>query len=225
MMNDGPAQPPRSPANRHQKRPPDWLLFFSKFLRHGKAIASFVPSSEYLARAVVRDIDFSRCRVLVELGAGTGPITSELLRHAPSGCRALIIERDADFCDRLRERFPAADIACADAADLERLLAERGIEKVDHFLCGLPLPSFQPAQRDHILEMVHRRLTAEGTFRQLTHMPWVYYRMYRRYFHEVRFQFVLRNLPPAGFYVCRVPRTAPLAQAAARGGVAGAEHG
>jgi phospholipid N-methyltransferase len=185
---------------------PDWLLFFGKFLRHGSAIASFVPSSAYLARAVVKDLDLAGSGVVVELGAGTGPITAELLRLAPPGCRTLIVERDPDFCARLRERFPAADVAEADAGDLDRLLDERGIGKVDHFLCGLPLPSFDRASRDRILAVVMRRLSDGGTFRQLTHMPWVYYRMYRRYFDEVDFHFVVRNFPPAGFYVCRRPK-------------------
>jgi phospholipid N-methyltransferase len=199
LRPDRPARPPR-------KRPPDWLLFFAKFLRHGAAIASFVPSSPYLARAVVRGIDFASCRCVVELGAGTGPITAELLRLAPPGCRCVIVERDADFCARLRERFPAADVVQADAADLDRLLAERGVEQVDHFVCGLPLPSFPREARERILAVVHRRLRPGGTFRQLTHMPWIYYLMYRRYFADVRFDFVLRNLPPAGYYVCQGPR-------------------
>src|SRR5262249_34321890 len=153
------------------KRPPDWLLFFKKFLRHGRAIASFVPSSVWLARALVEGIDFSRCRCVVELGAGTGPITAELLRHAPPGCRCLIVERDPDFCARLRERFPQAEIVQADAVALEELLAARGIERIDHVLCGLPLPSFTEAARDTVLDVVQRHLAPEGTFRQLTHMP------------------------------------------------------
>jgi phospholipid N-methyltransferase len=145
---------------------------------------------------------------VVELGAGTGPITAELLKRAPTTCKVIIVERDPDFCDRLRERFPGADIVQADAANLEQVLAERGVERVDHFLCGLPLPSFERSARDHILEVVHRRLMPEGTFRQLTHLPWVYYRMYRRYFGEVRFHLVFRNVPPAGFYTCLAPREA-----------------
>ncbi len=191
-----------SPLVAAGRRTPDWLLFFKKFLKHGKAIASIVPSSTYLARAVVRGIDFSRARVVVELGAGTGPITAELLRRC-GDCRAVIVERDPDFCQRLRERFPRADVAEADAADLERLLNERALEQVDHFLCGLPLPSFAPEARDHILDVVHRRLRPGGTFRQLTHVPWVFYGMYRKYFKAVHFQMVFRNLPPAGFYTCR----------------------
>jgi phospholipid N-methyltransferase len=185
------------------------LLFFSKFLRHGKAIASFVPSSVYLSRAVIQGIDFAQARCVVELGAGTGPITAQLLQKAPSTCRVIVIERDPDFCARLRERFPQADVAQADAIDLDRLLRERGVDQVDHFLCGLPLPSFSPEARDQVLDSVHRHLVTGGTFRQLTHMPWVYLKLYRYYFSDVRFALVFRNLPPAGFYVCRGRRAQP----------------
>lgn len=202
-MTLSPSEPPPSPASR-QHATPDWLLFFSKFLRHGTAIASIVPSSRVLARAVVRGMDFTTSRCVVELGAGTGPITAELLQALPSSCRAIILERDKDFCARLRQRFPDAEIVEADAGDLDALLRERGIEQVDHFLCGLPLPSFPHALRDRIMDVVQRRLAPEGTFRQLTHMPWVYCRLYRRYFSEVRFHFVLCNFPPGGFYVCRL---------------------
>ncbi len=186
---------------------PDWLLFFRKFLQQGRAIASFVPSSAFLAQAVVRTIHFSSARCVVELGAGTGPITAELLRLAPPGCRCVIIERDPDFCRRLRERFPQADVAEADAAHLDQLLRDRGVNTIDHVICGLPLPSFPPRMRAQLLASIHRHLSSEGTFRQLTHMPWIYQRLYQRYFAEVRFHLVLRNLPPAGFYVCRGVRS------------------
>jgi phospholipid N-methyltransferase len=208
MNQTGPAV--TATPTRPKRRPPDWLLFLSKFLRHGKAIASFVPSSSYLSRAVIDGLDFGASTCIVELGAGTGPITAEFLPRVQAPCRALVVERDPDFCARLRERFPAekfpqAEVLQADAADLDRLLRERGIEKVDHFLCGLPLPSFPKQLRDHIFEVVRRYLSPTGTFRQLTHMPWVYYRLYRRYFGEVRFRFVMLNFPPAGFYTCRLP--------------------
>jgi hypothetical protein len=31
----------------------------------------------------------------------------------------------------------------------------------------------------------------------------IYYRLYCRYFEDVRFRFVPMNLPPGGVYVCR----------------------
>ena len=178
-------------------------LFFTKFLRRGRVIASFAPSSRYMVRTVLRGIDFSRCQCIVELGAGTGPITHELIRRAPPTCRLLIIEIDPDLAAHLRRRFPGADVVEADAAQLDKLLDERGIDKVDHILSGLPLPSIPEPVRERILEISARRLAVGGSFRQLTVMPLIYYAMYRRYFDAVRFNFVPLNLPPGGVYVCQ----------------------
>jgi len=193
-----------SPSRR--RRNSDWWLFFTKFLRHRTVIGAVVPSSRWLARGFLQGIDFTRVGCVVELGAGTGAITAELLRDADGRCRTLIVERDPDFCDRLRGRFPGADIACADACDLERLLTERGIDRVDHVLCGLALPWFTPADRHRILDSSRRRLTPEGSFRQLTYMPWVHTRTYRRYFRHVCFRLVIRNVPPGGYYICQEPQ-------------------
>jgi phospholipid N-methyltransferase len=179
-----------------------WLMF-TKFLQRGRVIASFAPSSSFMVRAILRGIDFSKCRCIVELGAGTGPVTAELLKRVGPDCRLIIVELDPDLCRHLRKRFPAADIVQADAADLDRLLDERGIPQVNHILSGLPLPSIPESVRDRILDISARRLHGEGSFRQLTVMPWVYYRLYRRYFTDVRFRFVPFNLPPGGVYICR----------------------
>ena len=186
----------------------EWWLVLTKFLRHGRAIAAFAPSSRWLARATVAEIDFAAARCVVELGAGTGPITQELLARAGTRCRAVIVERDPDFCTCLRRRFPEADIAQADAVDLDRLLDERGVGFADHIISGLPLPSFSAEARDHLLEVVGRRLAPGGTFRQLTHMPWVYWAFYRSHFEEVAFRLVPLNVPPGGVYRCRRVRRA-----------------
>jgi phospholipid N-methyltransferase len=201
--------PDRSDPDRVETQPvlsqkgPDWWLMLRKFFQRGRVIASFAPSSRYMARAILRDVNFETARCIVELGAGTGPITAELLRRAKPHTKVIILELDADLCTRLRRRFPEADIVEGDAADLGQILDERGIEKVDHILSGLPLPSIPEPIRDRILDVSARRLAPDGSFRQLTIMPWVYYKMYRRYFGDVRFQFVFRNLPPGGVYLCK----------------------
>ncbi len=201
--------PDRSQPDHAETQPllsqkgPDWWLMFRKFLQRGRVIASFAPSSRYMARAVTRDIVFETARCIVELGAGTGPITAELLHRVKPHTRLLILELDADLCTRLRRRFPNAEIIEGDAANLGQMLDERGIDKVDHIISGLPLPSVPEPIRDRILDVSARRLRPDGSFRQLTVMPWVYYKMYRRYFEDVRFRMVFRNLPPGGVYVCK----------------------
>jgi len=186
---------------------PDWLLMLRKFAQHGTSIASFVPSSRFLARATCDTIDYDAARVIVELGAGTGPITTELVRRIKPHTRLVIVELDPDFCKRLRAKFPGADIVEGDAAQMDRLLADRGITAVDHVVSGLPLPSFPAPLRDAIVASAGRLLAAGGTFRQLTNMPLIYRGLYRSYFEEVQFRMVGRNFPPAGVYICKNYRT------------------
>jgi len=182
---------------------PDWWLMLRAFLRHGRRVASFSPSSRYMARAMLRGIDFDSARCVVELGAGTGPITAELAPRLRPGTTFLAVELDPVLCGRLKARFPHLDVVQGDAARLEELLAERGVRQVDHVLSGLPLPSFPAPLRDGMLATAARVLSPAGSFRQLTVMPLVYYPLYRRYFDDVRFRFVAANLPPGGVYVCR----------------------
>jgi phospholipid N-methyltransferase len=156
-----------------------------------------------LARATVGGIDFDTVQCIVELGAGTGPITAELIRRVKPHTKLIVVELLPEFCARLRAKFPAADIVEGDAAQLDKLLADRGITQVDHVLSGLPLPSFPAELRDSILASSAKCLAPHGTFRQLTNMPWVYLKMYRAYFEDVRFRMVPLNLPPGGVYVCR----------------------
>ena len=178
-----------------------------KFVKHGTSIASFAPSSRFLARMITKGIDYDRAKCIVELGAGTGPITKELVKRVKPHTKLIVVELDPDFCQRLRVRFPGTDIVEGDAAQIDKLLADRGITEVDHIVSGLPLPSFPAKLRDAILASSARALGANGTFRQLTNMPWVYWRLYRGYFTDVRFNLVPLNLPPAGVYVCRGYRT------------------
>ena len=191
------------PGESVQHASPDWWLMLRKFVRHGTTIASFTPSSRFLARMICKGIDFENAKCIVELGAGTGPVTSELFRRAKPGTRLVIVELDPDFCKRLRAKFPDADIVEGDAGRMDELLKERGIESVDHVISGLPLPSFPAHLRDSILASAARTLGPDGTFRQLTNMPYVYWKLYKKYFREVRFKLVPLNLPPAGVYVCQ----------------------
>jgi ornithine lipid N-methyltransferase len=184
----------------------DLTLFLGKFLRHGTAIASISPSSRWLSDATLSNIDWERTQTVIELGAGTGPITRAIAGRVGPGCRVLVIERDEDFLRLLRERFqhrPNFEIVAGDVGELESILADRGIGSVDHLISGLPIPSFPHDLRNALFRAVGKVLRFDGTFNQITEMPWVYLRFYRRIFEDVRFVFEPRNLPPAGVYFCR----------------------
>jgi ornithine lipid N-methyltransferase len=184
----------------------DFTLFLGKFLTQGTSIASVAPSSRWLSQTTVRNIDWGQARALVELGAGTGPITQVIARNAAALCRVVVIERDPDFARLLRERFqekPNFDIVQGDVRDLASILDRLGIESVDHVISGLPVPSFPRALQHALFQAVSTVLRSDGTYNQITEIPWIYWRFYRRYFHDVTFAFEPRNLPPGGAYFCR----------------------
>jgi phosphatidylethanolamine/phosphatidyl-N-methylethanolamine N-methyltransferase len=184
----------------------DFFLFLGKFFRYGTAIASLAPSSRWLSRATVRNIPWDRARVIVELGAGTGPITRVLAERAHPECRVIVLERDPDFIRLLHDRFAGqtnVEVVEGDVRDLTEILAQRGVEQVDFVVSGLPVPSFPKELQHDLFRVVDKVLAPTGTFNQITEMPWVYQRFYRRFFHEVSFVFEPRNLPPAGAYFCR----------------------
>lgn len=184
----------------------DFFLFLGKFLRHGTKIASLAPSSKWLSEATVSNVDWPRARVIVELGAGTGPITKVLAEKAHPDCKVIVLERDADFARLLRERFagrPTFDVVEGDVRDLAQILADRGIERADYLISGLPVPSFPSDLQRDLFRVVKQVLAPEGTYNQITEIPWLYKRLYRKFFKDVKFLFEPRNFPPAGAYICR----------------------
>jgi phospholipid N-methyltransferase len=193
----------------------DHALFLGKFfaqLTRGNTIASIAPSSRWLARTTVRNIEWDRARTLIELGAGTGPITRAIAERARPDCRVIVVERDPDFVGLLRQRFaalPNFDIVEGDVRDLAPLLADLGVTRADSIISGLPVPSFPRDLQHTLIRVVRTILRPGGPFNQITEIPWVYWAFYRRYFEQVEFAFEPRNLPPSGAYFCRGPKDIP----------------
>jgi 23S rRNA (adenine-N6)-dimethyltransferase len=68
------------------------------------------------AAELVRDTDLAELDLVVDLGAGTGRLTSELARSAR---RVLAVELDPQLADGLRGRWPNVGVLEADAREVE----------------------------------------------------------------------------------------------------------
>ncbi len=187
------------------------LLFMTKFFRHGTRIASVWPSSRFMAAASLKSIDWDQARVIVELGAGTGPITQQALQRLQPHTRFIAIERDRDFVRILRQRFAGrtnVEIIHGDVGDLAEILSAQHVARhgVDHFVSGLGTPSLpEPVQR-RMFAAVRDYLKPHGVFSNITEVPWFYMRWYKAMFEHVSFQLVALNMPPGGVYHCRLLR-------------------
>lgn len=177
------------------------LLFTRKFFRHVTRMAAIAPSSRTLALATCRYVDSTQPQTILELGAGTGAITSVALERMHPHSTLLAVEVDGDFVPILEARCPGAQIIQADAGDIFPQLRQRNIKQVDVVLSGLPIPVL-PRHVNQSIFACLRQVAAESPFSQITEFPWLFYRMYRRLFLQVDYAMVWRNLPPGGVYHC-----------------------
>jgi phospholipid N-methyltransferase len=187
-------------------RPADGFLFFKKFLAKGRTISSAVPSSSTMVGALLRYVDFTRPGTIIELGAGTGPVTEQILERLQPFHRFVAVENDHDFCEILRRRFPQANLLEMDASRIGEPLRNLGIHKVDYVISGLPTPNLPAPVAVRLWRWLLEALTPHGLFVQLTIAPLVYRAFYERLFATVEYDMVWRNIPPGGIYLCSNPR-------------------
>lgn len=182
------------------------MLFLRKFLKYRSRVGCFTPSSPQMAREACRHVDSSRPQVILELGAGTGAVTKEIIRKKHPQSRLIAVELDPDFAKVLRDstRPQDVEIVVADVKDLPQILEGKGIAQIDLIISCLPTPSLPKST----LATVHRLAQTHGSsgwYTQLTFFPFALYaKFYKRLFGHVEYHVVAANVPPGGAYHCRV---------------------
>lgn len=66
------------------------MEFLQGFLRSPLEVGSVIPSSKFMVNKVINCISQEKPQTIVELGAGTGVLTRELVKH----CK----DKDTSYC-------------------------------------------------------------------------------------------------------------------------------
>ncbi|QAZ39514.1 hypothetical protein C1M51_08750 [Methylibium sp. Pch-M] len=173
--------------------------FIALALTRPGLVGAVAPSSRRLARAMASQI--GDAGALIELGAGTGAVTSAL-RHAAPGTPLLAVELQSDLANGLRRRFPDIEVACAPAHEV---LARHAHAPVDTMLVSsLPFRSLPEPLRTTTLAALLQFIEAHPTRRmvQYTYQPRAPFELPAR--SSLRWSLcdvVWGNLPPAGVWV------------------------
>jgi len=196
-------------------------LFLAQSVRSLPVTASILPSSPYLAAALLRPIDFSRPLVIVELGVGTGAITRQILRRSCARTVVYGVDLNPHFVSHVRRSIRDARFfpILGKAECLDALLAERGVRHADAIVSSLGLTSMAPELRSKILRQAAGHLGSGGLLTQYQYFhagansrllstlgfsPFAEREFLRRYFREVSSERVLWNVPPATVFTCRL---------------------
>lgn len=179
----------------------DKLQFLYKFLRDPKQIGSITPSSMFLAKKMLEQVNWNRVDHIAELGAGTGAITKYIDGVKLEKANVMLFEKDPSLRDKLMSRFPA--YTCyADACKLREALQNERIEHLDCILSGLPFFNFPQKLRDQLMDQTVTSLKPGGLFIAFQYSQQMKNQL-RTLFDIEQIHYVPWNIPPAFVYVCR----------------------
>jgi len=191
----------KSSSEQHKARP---LEFFKGFLKNPKEVGSFIPSSRFLTRRVLRYGQVESARVIVELGPGTGVLTREILRRMNPDARLIAVEINPGFCKVLRQLYPdrRLSIHCGSSSDLHKALAAAGGEQADLVVSGIPFSTMERGEGRRTLEVAKQVLSERGRFVAYQFRSHVR-RIAEPVFGRAETHSGFWNLPPMRIYVWR----------------------
>lgn len=182
----------------------DEWLFAINFFKHPTMLGSVIPSSRWLIRSLLAQVDWDRARYFVEYGPGVGTITRHILKRMHSEAKLLVLEVNDDFVRHLNSAIddPRLVVRSHSAARLGSVLDELDWPHIDYAVSGIPFSTMLPADVEAVLDETGLRLSPQGEFLVYQFSRHSAQYLYRR-FDDVSREFVLRNVPPVSCYRAR----------------------
>ncbi|MDR3353266.1 MAG: hypothetical protein LBO00_09770 [Zoogloeaceae bacterium] len=178
--------------------------YLREFVRTPREIGSVLPSSRYLCREMLAAVDWESATSLVELGAAEGVLTTWILKRMRPDATLTVYEIRPEFVRVLREIQDPRLIICDHSAEF--LSGSH-----DAILSSLPLVTLPRRVSLRVLGASRKALQEKhGLFVQYQYSR-LAERLLSRFF-TWRKTIVLRNIPPARVYTCRLrnsPHDAP----------------
>jgi phospholipid N-methyltransferase len=180
------------------------VLFARNFLKYPAMLGSVIPSSRFLIEQVLEPVDWNRARVIVEYGPGVGNFTEQILRRMRPDGTLLAVETNPEFVRFLRSSFTDArlQVVHGSAAEVDRILRQRGIGKADYIISGIPFSTMPAPLRESILKTTHAVLDQAGAFLVYQFSARVLPDL-RRIFGRVERSFEPFNILPAQMFFCQ----------------------
>jgi phospholipid N-methyltransferase len=184
----------------------DRLRFLQAFVAHPRQVGAVLPTSRRAVRDMLDLADLAGADLVVELGAGTGVQTGEILERLKPGARLVALEIDPRLAKLLGERYddPRLQVVCDSAENLQEHLDGA---TADVLVCALPFTSLPPDLRRRILDRLPLALGPRGVMVLIQYSPLIEPELRKR-FGSVRRRLSPLNVPPAFLYACSLEEDA-----------------
>lgn len=182
--------------------------FFGQYLANPRQVGSITPSSDRLARAMVRAMPLCETRCVVEYGPGTGALTRLILAHLPPDAEYYALEPNPAFRRHLVQRFPRVRVI-GDGAERADVHLGHLVGQVDAVFSGVPFSLMSWATLARTMLITEQMLRPGGHFRAFVYHHSYYLpkvvelrRLLSRRYQELCAERVWANLPPAMVVRC-----------------------
>ena len=164
-------------------------------------VGSIIPSSRILIEKMLSPIDWESTKLVVEYGPGVGTFTRPILGKMAPDATLVTIDTNADFTRYLREAIddPRLVPVPGSAADVEKILSDRGLPDADYVLSGLPFSTLPPGVGEAIAEATSRVVRPGGAFLVYQFSPKVL-DFIKPHFDKIDRGFEWINVPPATLF-------------------------
>ncbi|ADP71364.1 ribosomal RNA adenine methylase transferase [Rhodomicrobium vannielii ATCC 17100] len=180
------------------------VLFWQRAIENPLQVCSLFPSSPFVGRAMTEVLGKRIESHVIELGAGTGAVTRQLIRNGVEPGKLTLVEIDARLGGHLRRRFPDTDVLIGSAEDLAKVWQERNGENVGAIISTLPMRLFSKkliylVMKNSLQVLDEGGMFVQFTYRQTSPVPPRVVNALR--LKAWRYTRVWLNLPPAAIWV------------------------
>lgn len=174
------------------------VVFIKEFLNSPATVGAVYPSSKKLAKNIASEVQLtSENEVVVELGPGTGIITTALIKQGISPKQIIAIEKSSQLVAYLKKNYPEVTVIEGDAAHLDDILSQFKNKKVKCIISSLPFRSIP----DHVIDLIAPQLVkAVNNGAKFVQFSYSLYKKQPEYFSAMQLSktsMVWLNIPPA----------------------------
>lgn len=186
-------------------------MFIKQLLTKPGSTGAVVPSSDALAKKMVKYAAPAPDAVIAEFGPGTGVFTRRIVDSLTEGQRFFAIEINPDFFATLRKQFPKLHLYEGCASRVGEFARAEGLDRVDCVVSGLPWAIFPDELQTKILGAMTDIMPPGGVFVTFAYLQGLIMPAGRRFKHNLKRYFskvktsgvVWKNIPPAIMYRCK----------------------
>ncbi|OGZ42038.1 MAG: hypothetical protein A3C80_03255 [Candidatus Ryanbacteria bacterium RIFCSPHIGHO2_02_FULL_45_43] len=170
------------------------IVFIKTFVKD-KYVGAVAPTSLYVVKKALEQIDFSNDCTIVEYGPGSGVFTRPILKKMTEHSKFIAIETNETFIKHLNTIKDARlIIEQNDARNIQHIAQKYDLQQIDYVISGIPFTMLDKQTRAEIVTATHSVLRAGGSFLVYQYSP-LMKRYLEKCFPRVSVRFIPFNIP------------------------------